>query len=72
MRWIRFFNLSFSSSVLKFYFEHRARVLVTPVFVFNLQYYTDKNHGLRGGGTSEHLYHLLTDFLVDGLMLGFS
>ena len=33
------------------------------------QFYPDKNHGLSGGGTSEHLYHLLTRFLAEKLSL---
>ena len=37
-------------------------------YVF-LQFYPDRNHGLSGGGTSEHLYHLLTGFLSEQLSL---
>ena len=33
------------------------------------QFYPDKNHGLNGGGTSQHLYHLLTRFLEGKLSL---
>ena len=38
-------------------------------FSFFLQFYPDKNHGLRGGGTSDHLYHLLTRFLLEKLSI---
>nr|XP_058945915.1 dipeptidyl peptidase 4-like [Pocillopora verrucosa] len=36
---------------------------------YQVQFYPDKNHGLSGDGTSPHLYHLLTRFLVEKLSL---
>ncbi|KAM7448243.1 hypothetical protein ABFA07_003655 [Porites harrisoni] len=36
---------------------------------YQVQFYPDKNHGLRGGGTSDHLYHLLTRFLLEKLSI---
>ncbi|XP_022795852.1 prolyl endopeptidase FAP-like [Stylophora pistillata] len=36
---------------------------------YQVQFYPDKNHGLSGDGTSSHLYHLLTRFLVEKLSL---
>lgn len=36
---------------------------------YQVQFYPDKNHGLSGGGTSQHLYHLLTQFLTEKLPL---
>ncbi|XP_067019663.1 prolyl endopeptidase FAP-like isoform X1 [Acropora muricata] len=36
---------------------------------YQVQFYPDKNHGLSGGGTTDHLYHLLTRFLTEKLSL---
>ncbi|KJE88898.1 hypothetical protein CAOG_00473 [Capsaspora owczarzaki ATCC 30864] len=34
---------------------------------FQVQFYTNRDHSLNGGGTSQHLYRLLTNFLQRGL-----
>ena len=48
---------------------HEKVVTMHGIFFFFLQFYPDKNHGLRGGGTSDHLYHLLTRFLLQKLSI---
>jgi dipeptidyl-peptidase-4 len=34
---------------------------------FDVFYYPDRNHGIYGGNTRLHLYHLMTDFLLENL-----
>ncbi|XP_078344654.1 dipeptidyl peptidase 4-like isoform X2 [Oculina patagonica] len=36
---------------------------------YQVQFYTDKNHGLLGNETQRHLFRLLTDFLTTGLQI---
>ncbi|MCK4746577.1 MAG: S9 family peptidase [Bacteroidales bacterium] len=34
---------------------------------FDMQFYPNKNHGIRGGNTSFHLYSRMTDFILENL-----
>jgi dipeptidyl-peptidase-4 len=34
---------------------------------FETMYYPDRNHGIYGGNTREHLYKMLTDFILENL-----
>ena len=34
---------------------------------FDMQFYTNKNHGIYGGNTRLHLYKKMTDFIIENL-----
>lgn len=45
-----------------------AEALVQAGVPFDMAVYTDKNHGIRGGNTTMHLYRKMEDFLKNNLM----
>ncbi len=44
-----------------------AERLVQAERQFDMQIYPDKNHGIRGGNTSRHLYTRITEFILNNL-----
>jgi len=44
-----------------------AEKLVQAGKQFDMQYYTDKNHGIYGGNTTMHLYTRMTEFILNHL-----
>ena len=44
-----------------------AEALVQAGKQFEMQFYTNKNHGISGGNTTVHLYNLMTDFILENL-----
>ena len=52
------------------HFQNTAGLVsaLTQAYVdFQVQFYTNRDHSLTGGGTSQHLYRMLTNFLQRGL-----
>jgi dipeptidyl-peptidase 4 len=45
-----------------------AEALVQTGVPFDMAIYTNRNHGIRGGNTTMHLYRKMTDFLKEQLM----
>jgi dipeptidyl-peptidase-4 len=43
------------------------KALINANKQFDVFYYPDRNHGIYGGNTRLHLYHLMTDFLLENL-----
>jgi dipeptidyl-peptidase-4 len=41
--------------------------LVENNIQFEMQFYPDKGHSIRGGYTSYHLYKRMTDFILENL-----
>ena len=41
--------------------------LVEKEIQFRLMYYTNRDHSIRGGGSREHLYKMLSNFLQEEL-----
>ncbi len=44
-----------------------ARALISKNIPFEEAYYPNKNHGIYGGYTRSHLYHKMTNFIIDNL-----
>jgi dipeptidyl-peptidase-4 len=44
-----------------------AEKLVQANRQFDMQIYTDKNHGISGGNTNFHLYTRMTDYILNNL-----
>jgi dipeptidyl-peptidase-4 len=44
-----------------------SEALVQEGIQFDMAIYANRNHGIRGGNTSLHLYRKMTDFLIDQL-----
>ncbi len=45
-----------------------SEALVQAGVPFDMAIYTDRNHGIRGGNTTLHLYHKMEDFWKENLM----
>jgi dipeptidyl-peptidase-4 len=41
--------------------------LIAAGVQFETMYYPNRNHGIYGGNTREHLYRMLTDFILENL-----
>ena len=54
-------NVHFQNSVIL------AEKFVQADRQFDMQIYTDKNHGINGGNTTMHLYRRMTDFILNNL-----
>ncbi|WP_345230288.1 S9 family peptidase [Olivibacter ginsenosidimutans] len=54
-------NVHFQNSVVF------SEALIQANKPFEQAYYPNKNHGISGGNTSLHLYHKMTDFIVNNL-----
>ena len=44
-----------------------ARALIAKNIPFDEAYYPNKNHGIYGGATRSHLYHKMTNFVLENL-----
>ncbi len=44
-----------------------VKALVAADKQFDMQFYPNKNHGIRGGNTSLHLYKKMSDFIMENL-----
>jgi dipeptidyl-peptidase-4 len=44
-----------------------ARALIAKNIPFEEAYYPNKNHGIYGGATRSHLYHKMTNFVLENL-----
>ena len=44
-----------------------VKALVAADKQFDIQFYPNKNHGIRGGNTSLHLYKKMSDFIMENL-----